>query len=438
MKKLLLIPLLFCLKSDAQMMMNGKKFIYSLLTDATPASYNNAGNIVISRKKFTNLSSGTNSGDGLRISGTTNATIKNCYFYSIVTNAISVLSHSGTNEIDGNIFNATRSAIEVSSSTGSNHITNNEFINPWGAPQCAGQAIQIEDCTTPDTYIRNNRGVNTRGRGNTEDWISLFNSTGTTNPIRVEDNAFKGGGPSESGGGIMTGDNGGGNQRVANNKLENPGNYSFAAAGGEDIEILNNMAYQENFAWINISMYAYNVEAPTCDNITVTGNYTYISNGNYWYAPGGAESCGSIAGTDFVPANSTGLTLSLLNMPNPIIKKVSEATFWRIVEEADQFRDETGGCENAVQLDIPTANAGTDQSITSSSATLSGSASDCASCTYKWVQEQGPVQATMSASTSATNNLSGMANGIYVFRLQAKDSAGAEDADWITVEVNAL
>lgn len=438
MKKLILILLLSPVGMKAQMMCNGKKFIYSALTDASPTSYHNAGTVVVSRKKFTNTNSGVNSGDCLRVSGTTNITIKNCYFTKVVTNAISVLNHSGTANIDRNLFNATRSAVEVSSSTGNTRITNNEFINPWGAMQCAGQAVQFEDCTTADSYIMYNRGINTRGRGNTEDWISLFNTTGTTNPVRVQYNAFDGGGPSESGGGIMTGDNGGSNQVVSYNKLKNPGNYSFAAAGGSNIQLLNNMAYQENFAWINISMYAYNVEAPSCSDITVTGNYTYISNGNYWYAPGGAESCGTIAGTDFVPANATGLTLSQLGMPNPIIKMVSEDRFWRIVEDADDYRDATGGCLNAAQLAIPTANAGADQSITSSSTTLSGSASGSSGYTYRWVQEKGPVTATMSASTSASNTISGLANGVYLFRLQARDADGAEDADWVQITVNAL
>lgn len=422
------------------MMANGTKFIASALTDMSPAAYNDAGTVIIRRKRIVNTDLGTNSGNGLRITGTTNLILENSLVGPTVLNGVSIETSTGNHTIKNNVFNANRCGIEIASSSGNSHIEDNDFLNPWGAPQCAGQAVQIEDCTTADTYIRRNHGLNQRGRGHTEDWISLFNSTGTTNPIRVEDNAFWGGGPSPSGGGIMTGDNGGGNQRVANNKLYEPGNYIYAASGGEDIEIVDNKGYQTDVAWANIAMYAYNVDAPTCDNITVTGNWVYIEpnatypSGNYWYAPGGAEDCGTITGTAFVPANTTGITLAQLAMPERPMRKLSDASFWLYSEEANQFREVSGSCDVA-QLPIPVADAGTDQSINISTATLSGSATGSSGYTYRWVQERGPNAATMSAATSATNNLSGLVDGVYVFRLHAVDGDGAEDTDLIIITV---
>jgi hypothetical protein len=89
----------------------------------------------------------------------------------------------------------------------------------------------------------------------------------------------------------------------------------------------------------------------------------------------------------------------------------------------------------------PTANAGTDQSITLpiSSVTLSGSGSDADGTisTYAWTQLSGPVTGTIASPSSASTGVSGLSTaGTYIYRLSVTDNNGATAADTVNVTVN--
>jgi PKD repeat protein len=73
--------------------------------------------------------------------------------------------------------------------------------------------------------------------------------------------------------------------------------------------------------------------------------------------------------------------------------------------------------------DEPIVDAGPDQNVMPSSATLNGSGSDPdgGSVTYQWSQISGPNTATLTNDTTETLSVDGLVNGVYVFRLTVTD-----------------
>lgn len=89
----------------------------------------------------------------------------------------------------------------------------------------------------------------------------------------------------------------------------------------------------------------------------------------------------------------------------------------------------------------PVANAGTDKTTTlpANRVTLSGNGSDAdgAVTAYKWVKTAGPTPFHMSSPSAATTTISGLAAGVYVFRLAVTDNKGATAIDEVQVTVKA-
>jgi hypothetical protein len=88
----------------------------------------------------------------------------------------------------------------------------------------------------------------------------------------------------------------------------------------------------------------------------------------------------------------------------------------------------------------PVANAGADINITlpANTATLRGSGSDNDGTVtaYAWTKISGPA-ATITNANAATANLSGMAEGVYVYELKVTDNGNATATDRVQVTVNA-
>jgi poly(3-hydroxybutyrate) depolymerase len=86
----------------------------------------------------------------------------------------------------------------------------------------------------------------------------------------------------------------------------------------------------------------------------------------------------------------------------------------------------------------PAVNAGSDQVIYTTSATLSGTASIASPATISsqaWTVVSGPSGSSFSASGSLTTNANGLAPGVYVFRLTATASTSGSASDDVQVTV---
>lgn len=90
---------------------------------------------------------------------------------------------------------------------------------------------------------------------------------------------------------------------------------------------------------------------------------------------------------------------------------------------------------------VPTANAGADQTITLpvNTVTLNGSGTDVDGTikSYQWSRIDGPTQYSIATPTEAQTAVNNLAQGTYQFVLVVTDNQGAEMRDTVTVTVNS-
>ena len=89
---------------------------------------------------------------------------------------------------------------------------------------------------------------------------------------------------------------------------------------------------------------------------------------------------------------------------------------------------------------VPTANAGADQTITIpvNTVTLNGSGTDVDGTitSYQWLRIDGPTQYSIATPTQAQTAVNNLAQGTYQFVLIVTDNQGAKVRDTVTVTVN--
>jgi hypothetical protein len=89
----------------------------------------------------------------------------------------------------------------------------------------------------------------------------------------------------------------------------------------------------------------------------------------------------------------------------------------------------------------PTANAGSDQTITlpSNTVSLSGSGADADGTivSYHWSKLSGPSGDAISNSNSASTSVTGLLQGTYQYVLQVTDNGSASGSDTVRIQVNA-
>lgn len=154
-----------------------------------------------------------------------------------------------------------------------------------------GQFVQFD--SVRGALVQDNRGVNEPGKSDPEDLVNVYAS----HDVRVVGNVFRGGGPSPSGGGIMTGDQNGSNVVVEGNTLIDPGQYGVAIAGGQNIKILNNKVYGRAQSFTNVGLYVWAQYGAGCSGHEVRGNQVdYRKAGGARNDAWNSGSCGQVSG----------------------------------------------------------------------------------------------------------------------------------------------
>src|ERR1035437_131446 len=286
-------------------------------TTSEPISWSGISNQTISKLQITN-----SSGHCISLSNCSNITIQYCKLGPAKNEGV-YLSNCTNITIINCTFSTVESGVYAATSSGIS-FTYNDVQNVQG-PFPKGQMCQFDRVSGAGNSISYNVAENISGQSNPEDCISLYMSNGTAaSPIQVNGNWIRGGGPSTSGGGIMTGDGGGSYITVQNNILVNPGQYGIAVASGTNINVSNNKIYGMAQTFTNVGLYVWNEYATPCSSITCMNNQVnfYYKTGsvNNTYMPG---NCGTIVGWS---TNTFPTTLNASILPSKIISRVSGTT----------------------------------------------------------------------------------------------------------------
>jgi len=257
----------------------------------------------------------TSRDNAIQLSNCSNVTIENCKITGAVLSGIELKSCTNVTIRDCYITNVATAVVAYSSQRVS--VTHIEAKNVKG-PFPRGQMVQFHQVSGGGNRINYNVSENILGESYPEDAINLYKSRGTAeDPIQVIGNWIRGGGPSKSGGGIMTGDLGGGYVVVRDNILVDPGQYGIAIAGGTHITMEHNKVYARAQSFTNVGLYVWNIQAPEC------GNHTVRNNEINWSGSGGqpnhkwnGNNCGSINGWN---TNTTGANINASILPEHIL-----------------------------------------------------------------------------------------------------------------------
>jgi len=238
-------------------------------------------------------------GNIIRLTDCHNIVLRENSLVGAVGNAIELYACSDITVID-NLMGGVATGVYAQECTGNIIVERNDSYGING-PLPRGQMVQLNSCSGAGYRIARNVCDNPVGESGAEDIINLHDSTGTQDsPIMVIGNWIRGGGPSDSGGGILVGDNGGRYYLVADNILVDPGQYGLGIAGGRDAKILNNLVYSAQQPYSNIGLYVWNQYAPKkCGNHEIRGNKVNWTSANGEPGPAwNAEDCGVVDGWD--------------------------------------------------------------------------------------------------------------------------------------------
>ena len=181
-------------------------------------------------------------------------------------------------QIDSNYIANVSTGIYALSSN-SIQVIYNQMKNMQG-PYPKGAFVQFNQVSGSNNSVAFNRLENIAGKSNPEDAISMYKSNGiATNPILINGNWIRGGGPSLTGGGIMLGDNGGSYEVATNNILVDPGQYGMAVSGGNNMQISNNEIYSASEPFSNVGVYYWNQSGLPSSSIKIDSNKVNFTSG---------------------------------------------------------------------------------------------------------------------------------------------------------------
>lgn len=184
-------------------------------------------------------------------------------------------------QVDHNAFDDVASALYAQTDSNGNIVFDHNLVTRIRGPMPRGQMVQLNDIHGPGHRIVCNLSDQTVPgyQAGPEDHVSLYKSGGTTtSPIEVAYNRLRGGGPSTSGSGIMTGDSGSDYLWVHHNTLVETANVGFAIAGGNHITMEQNRAFSPNNPYSNVGAYIWAQGGAACQDNTMTGNRTNWTN----------------------------------------------------------------------------------------------------------------------------------------------------------------
>jgi hypothetical protein len=199
-------------------------------------------------------------------------------------------------EVRDSYFERNASALYAHQSSGVQFKRN--FVRNVKGPFPRGQMVQFDKVVGAGNSVLCNVVVNEPGLSAPEDAINMFRTNGTPeSPVQISFNKIIGGGPSESGGGILAGDYGGKHITISDNVLIDPGQYGIAIAGGEHITIIRNRVLAKRQSFNNVGLYVWRVapEGGPCADHTVRDNeISYINGSGKWNPNWNARNCGLV------------------------------------------------------------------------------------------------------------------------------------------------
>ena len=285
---------------------------------ASPSSYKASAPIVwdgVNDKTISDLEINNPGGHCIKLSNCSNITIQNCKLGPSKGEGVFL-----SNCTNITVTNCTMDSVEsgVVADIGSGiKVTYNNVKNVLG-PMPRGQMVQFGNVNGSGNCINYNTGENILGQSHPEDEINLYMCNGTAeDPIQVMGNWIRGGGPSGSGGGIMTGDMGGSYILVQDNILINPGQYGITIASGHHITIKNKKIYSKKLPFSNEGLSAYRQYPIDTYSNTISNNEINFTNkdgvlNNMW----NAGNAGDVLGWD---TNKYNQSLTESALPSKII-----------------------------------------------------------------------------------------------------------------------
>ena len=203
-----------------------------------------ASNIIIENSEI-----GPCGNRGVNIFASNNVTIRNSYIHDTYHEAI-MTYESHHIDVTQNRIERVESGVEFWT-TDEGHLTfTSNYVKNISRRAGSGNGGDVATAiyvSGPGIRINNNIGINVFGESYPTDLINVYSSNGRADdPIQIKNNRLIGGGPMDSGGGILLGDQGGSYQIAENNILVNPGQYGMSIAGGNNIVVRNNQIFSDD------------------------------------------------------------------------------------------------------------------------------------------------------------------------------------------------
>lgn len=242
-----------------------------------PIEYTRKSNIIIEGLEFENSKERS-----IVLWNCSNVIIRNCKFKNKLKDP-SIYAYMGTNiQIINCTFENVHQAFVAGECLDNIKFEYNDVKNLVGdlyGGSKFSNAVSVIKSSGKGYSISYNAIENIPGESSTEDIINIYQSSGTAaSPIMIKSNWIRGGGPSQSGGGIMMGDNGGNYQVCEDNILVNPGMYGIGIVGGSHHRVRNNKIYSAKTPYSGLAVQAANYTNQPMTNIIWENNQVNYTN----------------------------------------------------------------------------------------------------------------------------------------------------------------